>query len=274
MIKTNYHTHSAYCGHAGGHAEDYIQVALEHGFTELGISDHAPFLPCFMSSAEFDRFGRRYNTMKLDTALMRYLPEVEAAKKKYAGQIKILSAFEIEYFPSSEFFVRYLRKKVDYLNLGVHMFVHEGRFYNSYYQMNYQTIYWYLEACVDGMKTGLFNTLVHPDLFMYCYFDENNEWTFDEHCRYVSRKIIETALENDVYLELNANGINNSRNHPKWLYPCREFWEIASEYPELKIIIGADAHSPDALVCDYIRQAEEFAKELGLRILDTMEVKH
>ncbi|MDE5856108.1 MAG: hypothetical protein K2H06_03575, partial [Anaeroplasmataceae bacterium] len=65
-----------------------------------------------------------------------------------------------------------------------------------------------------------------------------------------------------------------SRFSKEWLYPCREFWEIAKEYPELKIIIGADAHDPKALVCDYIRQAEEFAKKLGLRIEDTMEVNH
>lgn len=274
MIKANYHSHLVYCNHAEGHAEDYIKVALKHDFTELGISDHAPLLPCFMSSSEFERFGRNYRTMTLDTALTKYLPEIEEAKRKYAGQIKILSAFEIEYFSTSEFFARYLRKKVDYLNLGIHMFEYGDQIFNSYYQVDTNTIYAYMDAAIKGMKTGLFNALVHPDLFMYAYKDKNMERKFDEHCAYVSRKIIETALECNVYLELNANGINNSRFSKEWLYPCKEFWEIVKEYPNVKIIIGADAHSLKALTCDYIRQAEEFAKELGLKIEETMEVNH
>ncbi len=274
MIHANYHSHLVYCNHAIGHAEDYIEVALAHHFRELGISDHAPLLPCFMSAKEYERFGKRYNTMTLDTALTKYLPELEAAKKKYEGKIKILSAFEIEYFSTSEFFARHLRKKVDYLNLGIHMFEHKDSILNSYSDVNPITIYSYLEACVRGMKTGLFNTLVHPDLFMYRYKDKNGKRSFDEHCQYVSEKIIEAAIENDVYLELNANGINNSRFSPEWLYPYKAFWEIAKGYPELKIIIGADAHTPDALVCDYITQTEEFARKLGLSICDTMEVKH
>lgn len=274
MIKANYHSHLTYCNHAYGHVEDYVKIALKNNFIELGISDHAPLLPCFMSSKEFERFGRYYNTMTLDTALTRYLPEVEEAKKKYAGKLKILSAFEIEYFLTSDFFCRYLRKRVDYLNLGVHMFEYKEFILNSYHDVNTETIYAYLDACIQGMETGLFNTLVHPDLFMYNYKDKNQERKFDEHCEYVSRKIIETAIKNNVYVELNANGIYNSRFSEEWLYPCRSFWLIAKEYPDLKIIIGADAHTPKALACNYICMAEEFAKELGLKIEETMEVNH
>ena len=42
-MKTNFHTHHKLCGHAGGTAEDYVLEAVEHGFEELGFSDHAPF---------------------------------------------------------------------------------------------------------------------------------------------------------------------------------------------------------------------------------------
>lgn len=274
MLHANYHSHLVYCNHAYGHAEDYIKVALKCNFKELGISDHAPLLPCFMSNSEFERFGRYYNTMTLDTALRKYLPEVEAAKIKYKGKIKILSAFEIEYFSTSEFFAQYLRKKVDYLNLGVHLFEYKDFLLSSYRDVDYITIYAYLDACIRGMKTGLFNTLVHPDLFMYGYKDEQGNHTFDQHCEYVSRAIIETAITYDIYLELNANGIYNSRKSSEWLYPCKEFWEVAKDYPKLKIIIGADAHTPQALNCKYTRQAEEFAEELGLHICELMEVKH
>lgn len=39
----NYHTHTAYCRHAGGTAEDYAQEAFRKGLETLGFSDHLPF---------------------------------------------------------------------------------------------------------------------------------------------------------------------------------------------------------------------------------------
>ena len=41
-MKTNYHTHNFRCNHAIGNVEDYIKIAIEEGFDEIGISDHLP----------------------------------------------------------------------------------------------------------------------------------------------------------------------------------------------------------------------------------------
>ena len=37
----NYHTHTARCHHAMGTDEDYVQIAIQEGYTTLGFSDHA-----------------------------------------------------------------------------------------------------------------------------------------------------------------------------------------------------------------------------------------
>lgn len=274
MIHTNYHTHLLYCNHAIGHTEDYVEAALKNNFTELGISDHGPLLGCFMSGMEYDRFGKNYNFMKLDTLLTKYIPEVNAAKIKYKEKIKILLGFEIEYFSTSDFFIRYLKNKVDYLNLGVHLFEYKDKILNSYSDVDYETIYYYMAAAIKGMETKLFNCIVHPDLFMMRYKDENGNRTFDKHCEYVTRKILESAIENNIYVEMNANGINNSKASPVWLYPCLEFWQIAKEYKDLKIIIGADAHNPEGLTSSVIDEALAFTEGLGLKICDKMEVLH
>ncbi|MDD5293042.1 MAG: PHP domain-containing protein [Candidatus Izemoplasmatales bacterium] len=42
-MKNNYHTHMYLCRHAVGSVEDYVEKAIELGFTSLGMSDHAPF---------------------------------------------------------------------------------------------------------------------------------------------------------------------------------------------------------------------------------------
>ena len=42
MLKNNYHTHSKYCNHAIGEMEDYVLVAINNNFEELGFTDHMP----------------------------------------------------------------------------------------------------------------------------------------------------------------------------------------------------------------------------------------
>ena len=52
-MKANYHTHLSLCGHAVGMSEDYVKVAIEAGYEELGMSDHGPIKPEFMTKEEF-----------------------------------------------------------------------------------------------------------------------------------------------------------------------------------------------------------------------------
>lgn len=40
----NYHTHTTRCMHAIGSEEEYILAAISAGYTELGFSDHTPWL--------------------------------------------------------------------------------------------------------------------------------------------------------------------------------------------------------------------------------------
>lgn len=126
------------------------------------------------------------------------------------------------------------------------------------------------------METGIFNCLVHPDLFYFQYKDENGNHTFDCHCKKVTRMLVEAAIKNNVYLEVNANGPANSRkygvNDSDWLYPLKEFWTIAKEYKDLKIVIGADSHNPENLWNQDVADVEAFTKELELNISNFMEI--
>ena len=120
-MKTNFHTHNYRCGHAVGNVEDYVKVAIREGYTELGISDHAP-LPLYYS----DRMGMEQ--------LEGYLKEIEEAQKKYEGKIKIYKSLEIEYFPEFVGYYKELREKLDYMVLGLHGFkiMGEDRVYSSW----------------------------------------------------------------------------------------------------------------------------------------------
>jgi len=274
MIKTNYHTHTLYCNHAEGYVEDYVKKAIELGFTELGMTDHAPILRSFMTPKEYSDNWCEEN-MTLETAEI-YLNEIKAAQKKYGNKLSILSGFETEYIPEGLKLYKELRNKVDYLNLGVHYYRYKGKILNTYFDLNPETLEGYVDTIIEAIDTGLFNVCVHPDLFMYQYKGINGKREFDESAINASRRILKHCEENNVYVEVNCNGVKYQEKlgYDDYPYPVKEFWILAKEYKNLKILIGADAHTPDALGNDNVCKICEFVKDLGLNICDNMEINH
>lgn len=276
MIKNNYHTHVKYCNHAKGDVEDYVLKAIELGFNEIGITDHAPILESFMTSEEY-KHNWCHENMKMDIVI-EYLDKIKKCQEKYSDKIKIYSGFETEYLDEEKQFYMELRNRVDYLNVGIHYCRYNGKVLNCYSEIDYKNLEGYVDAAIKAMELGIFNTLVHPDLFMFGYKNINGERSFDDVARSASRRIIEAAIRNNVYLEINANGLKNTKKYGKdendWLYPYYEFWQIAREYKELKIIIGSDAHNPEDLYNDNVKAVLKFAEALGIKVLEKMEINH
>ncbi len=275
MLKANYHTHTKLCNHAEGMTEDYIKKAIELGFKEIGMSDHSPVPRDFMSEEEYINNWLQRN-MTLEDYYNIYLPSLDEAINKYGDKIKIYRGLECEYIPGHEEYYIGLKANLDYLNLGIHYFLDvDGIQKNSYDDVNYKTIYQYAKIACQGMKTGLYKCLVHPDLFYFNYKNEKGEHIFDKHCEAVTREICQTASDLGIYLEVNCNGIANSLKYGfsnEWLYPRKEFWNIAKTYPNLKIIIGSDAHNINNLYNDNVKQIEDFCHKLGLNVLEFMEI--
>ena len=239
MIKANYHTHLSLCGHAEGMSEDYVKTAVESGYEELGISDHGPIKPEFMTEEEF-RYNWLDRQMTYDMFLNTYLPDCLNTKNKYKDLIKLYIGLEIEYLhPFHQYYVE-LREKLDYLNLAVHFYYHDNKIINSFEDVNYDNVYSYAISAKRAMETGLFNILVHPDVYMYRYKSYNGKATFDDECEKVARTIIESAIENNIYLEINVGGLfkvtTRKEEVGKFAYPRDEFWNIVSEYPNVKVI--------------------------------------
>ena len=278
MLEATYHVHLKYCNHAEGVAEDYIKKAIELGFKEIGFSDHAPVEEYFLGPELYYKYKCNRNMKLKDVDI--YLNDVRTARIKYKDKLSVLLGFETEFFPAYLEHYKMLRGLVEYLNLGVHFFpLEDGTFVNTFFECNYTNIERYADICIMAMETGLFNNLVHPDLFMYSYKDINGERLFDSTCEHVTRRIIEAAIKNNIYLEINANGIfvSNGKginNYEDWLYPHYNFWRIASEYPKLKILIGADAHLINNLGGSHIADAIGLARRYNLKIQKRMGVNH
>ena len=274
MLKANYHTHTYLCGHAVGDVDDYVNEAIRLGFRELGMSDHAHTPEYFMTKDEYHHnYLEEIMSDKDFTDI--YLPTVLEAKKNL--NIKVFLGLETEYFPEFKDYFYDLRKKVEYLNLGIHFFNYKGANYSPYDPFSPDLVKAYTDIAVEAMSTGLYTIFAHPDLFMMNYFSKKGHRVFDEVCAECSKRIIEAAIKYDVYLEINANGIKRglrktADGKDEYQYPRTEFWELVSG-TKAKVVIGADAHAPEALGYYTIDKAEEFAKQFNLNMCDFVEFK-
>lgn len=261
-MKANYHTHTFYCGHAVGTAEDYIKEAIKNGLEVIGISDHAP-----------NKLVRDYNVRMKPDKLDAYIQDIVDAKAIYNKDIKIYSGLEVEFFYDHEEYYKDLREKLDYLVHGQHYISKSREMHNlqsGFALHTKEEIAIYAEYLVDAMDSGHFDVFAHPDLYMCGYRD------FDRHAEEVAHKICKKAVETDSILEFNANGFRRGISRtPQGLkppYPRFEFWEIAKSYG-VKTILGSDCHSPELLYDLNIKEAEEEFIKLELNNVEFLNIK-
>ena len=272
IVKNNYHTHTKLCNHAFGMPKDYVVEAIKLGMETLGFSDHN-HVPSYLYPKDFQKYLP--NNMTLEQFYDVYLPSIEECQKKYGNQIKIYKGLECEYIEGFDDYYKELRSHLDYMGLGIHFFNYNDIIYNSYINVDYTKLTHYVDNAIHAIDSGLFDIFYHPDVFMMGYKNKNGERKLDEEGLELCDKMIRYAVDKGIYLELNANGIGNSKRvHPtEYMYPNKDFWKLVKKYPNAKIIVGCDAHGLDALSNENITKAYEFISELGLNVLENIELK-
>lgn len=251
----NYHTHTARCRHAYGKDRDYINAAIRTGITELGFSDHAPMLFPTDYYSTFRMFPQ-------DTA--DYIASINRLRQEYKDKIKIYVGFELEYYPALfEQILEFLGQfEYDYLILGQH-FVGNEFDENSHYSGaptdNVKYLEGYIKQSLEGLKTGKFKYIAHPDLIKFTGSDEIYKEKMAGFCSEIKK------LEYPV--EFNMLGFAQNRN-----YPDKRFWEVVSQVGN-DVIIGFDAHSPDAFKNrKLVTQAKKYLKDLGIKPIDGIDI--
>lgn len=252
-MKYNYHTHTVRCRHAKGSDEEFVIAAIEAGFDEIGFADHSPwpYEEGFVSGIRM-----------LPEQLADYCNSIKTLREKYKDKISIKLGLECEYFPK---YIPWLKEKIkehgiDYIILGHHFCVDEpGHIYNGDITTP-EELYTFCDDITEAMDSGLFTYIAHPDIFMRGYP------VFDEHCREVSKKIIEKAKETHTPLEYNLLGFSHSINDGKQGYPYPDFWEMIGKIKP-PVTIGIDAHTPEALLDKALyRKGLDALAGLGLEI--------
>lgn len=256
-MKTNYHTHHYLCNHADGNTSDYVKEAIKLGFTELGMSDHAP--NPLMNDTHVRMDYKNFN---------KYLEDIDQATQTYGDKISIKKGVEVEFFHNHDSYYDDLLKNIDYMILGQHYISKTGDMNNLQSCFALKTkgeILLYSKYLIKGMKTKRFKIIAHPDLYMCGYQD------FDETAQKIAHYIGKAAEETGCILEFNANGYRKRKQKtPQGLlypYPRLEFWNIIKKY-DVKVIFSSDCHDPLYLYDEIVKEAENDFKQLKLNIVE------
>lgn len=247
-MKTSYHSHSNWSKHGNGTMEDFVKAAIDNHFELFTMCEHLPEdSPIVTARAHWNEYPE-------------YLKQLETIEKKYGNQIKLLRGFEAEYYRA--FMDKYKQMKeednISIWVLGQH--VNADRTINFYETKDYEAAWaMYTDDVIEGIKTGFFDILAHPDLLMM-YYKEPTPYIME-----CMDRIFKTCEEYDMVVEINANGLRGKSG-----YPNRTIFEFSKKY-KLRYIIGSDAHDPKHLSDEYITKAEELAKELDLNLVDYID---
>lgn len=249
MQKFNYHSHTYRCGHSEASYldEDYVIDYIKMGFKKIAFTDHVP---------EKREIDKRSNMRMQYSEKEAYYKSIQELKEKYADKIEIQSGFEVEYVPDNIDNLLELKSETDKIVLGQH-FVYDDnnkdiRIIWSKQSLEDKYLNRYAEYIEEAMSIKLPDIVAHPDLFMVAVDN------FGEREEQISHKICAAAEKYNIPLEINLNGIfsriflknrkliNLTREEQikaleKVAYPCRNFWEIASEY-NIKVVYGLDTH--------------------------------
>lgn len=246
MKLTNYHTHTSRCLHASGTDREYVEQAIQEGFSVLGFSDHSPWpyrtIP-FVSNIRMD-----------ELELPGYVASIHELKQKYKDEITIRLGLECEAFPQYFSWIQEQVQKyeIDYLILGNHFSGNElhGLYYGN--ATNHHELYDYVKYLEIAVKSGLFYYIAHPDIIF------SNYPVFDSYCEDVSKAICDLAISYKLPLEYNLSGIwkKNAGEFRGLGYPCQQFWEISKSY-QPQVIVGLDAHAPKRINGTFFKEERE-----------------
>jgi len=199
-----------------------------------------------------------------ETEFPDYVQKIRIAQEN-TSNLNILAGLECEIVP--EYYQYYKQRfldefQLDYLCGSVHFYPINGQWNNVYGEIrNKKELFAYTSTVINGIESGLFDFIAHPDLFANCYF------TWDENTKACCLEIAKASKEFNVPLEINGYGFRKpyikvgKTYQPS--YPSPKFWHCVAKISP-PVIINSDAHNPQDIVAN-IDQCFELAHKNRLK---------
>ena len=197
-----------------------------------------------------------------------YLESIKKLKEKYKDKIEIETGFEVEYLPGQEENLLELKEMTDKLVLGQHFIYADNNKDLKIFRrdkFNDDDLIKYANYIDAAMKLNIPDIVVHPDIYML------SRTEFGKTEKKVAEMICESAEKYNIPLEINLTEaymyLSNLKD--KISYPCKEFWEVASNY-NVKVIYGIDAHFKEQIRM-YEESIELVNKIIGDNIIQKLK---
>ena len=238
-----FHVHTWRCKHASDEEDFcYIEKAIELGAPRIVFTDHAPFP------------GNPFRNRMDMEQLSEYNGSMKQLKREYVGKIEILLGLEIEYLPTFHDYIKELHDSGDFdlLILGQHFYENEDGTWSFLNQDKYSEFKGISTATVQGIETGFFDVVAHPDrAFRRC-----KEWNAE--LMRASYDMIDAAKEQGVFLEKNYSSMERKGQY--W----EAFWVRAALLPQIE---GYDAHSIEEMEKRWMKHKTVITQEEIINLL-------
>ncbi len=270
MRFSSLHTHTVYCDGADD-IETMCAAAYDKNLYAIGFSAHAPLYSALFANTEWH--------LKPEN-LAAYFDDIRAAKKRWAGKIKVLAGLEADYIAgvtSPAAIKAACGANLDYLIGSVHYLtpprgkpftvdgpaeefetgVREGYGGDAEAAVN---AYW--DAVEALIREGGFDILGHVDIIKKNngsdrYFSQQAAWYQERAAR-----IADSAAQYGVLAEVNTGGLNRKKTTE--LYPSPFFLKLLNQ-KNVPVIITADAHCAEHLN-GYYTEAAAALKDAGYTV--------
>ncbi|WP_046176698.1 histidinol-phosphatase HisJ [Domibacillus indicus] len=245
------HIHTPYCPHGSNDSlKQYIERAIELGFSELTFTEHAPLPENFIDPAP----ARDSSMQKAD--LEQYIQEVEKVKKQYASSLTINTGLEVDFIAGFE------KETTEFLNeygsflddtiLSVHFLPVKGQFVcidfseeefgriikeagsiEFVYKLYYDTVLQSIEADLGPFKPSRIGhiTLVRKFQHMFPCTEP-----FEEHIDRMLRAVKQAGYS------LDYNGAGFVKPLCRETYPPARIAHAAHSLG-IPLVYGSDAHA-------------------------------
>ncbi|MEH7442490.1 histidinol-phosphatase HisJ [Bacillus sp. JJ1122] len=259
------HVHTSFCPHGTKDTiEEYIEKALQLGYTEITFAEHAPLPEGFIDPTPLKDSAMKRNDLE------DYFKIIEKAKQQYSGRIKINTGLEVDFIEGYEkqtaaflneygrhlndavlsvHFLKNMDGEYDCLDYSPETFSAMVDYYGSVENVHrryYQTVLNSIQADLGPYKPNRIGHITLANKFSVRFPAENN---FSEEIN----KILKTVSEHGY--ELDYNGAGTAK--PLCREPYPPDWVIKQAITlGIPLVYGSDAH-----------QAKELGQGLGRMLL-------
>lgn len=248
------HIHTNFSQDSSALPETQIDQCLLLGMKELCITDHHDY----EGDAKEDSFVLDFDA---------YLPYMRRLSRKYADRIRINIGVELGLQLHIQEYLEKLAQnlEVDFIIGSSHFIDKKDPYFPDFFEgKSEREVYeHYFEVTLNRIRTlDCFDSFGHLDCIVRYGPSANRHYSFQAYQDHID-PILKALVEKGKSLECNTAGFRYGLNHPN---PSEDILKRYHELGGELITLGSDAHSPNAIACEFGRM-QAILKDCGFRYI-------